>query len=569
MGRYSLGVDFGTGSCRAVLVDLESAEEVADAVYAYPSGRDGVITSEADPDLARQEPADYLAALESVFSEVLSAAAVTVRGFDACDVVGVAVATTGSTPLPIDRDGLALALHPDFRGDLAAKAWLWKDHTAHAEAAAITETARDLRPEYVAACGGTYSAEWFWAKIWHCLRTAPRVFEAAQSWVELCDYLVGELTGKRRPEELPRGVTAAGHKAMYAARWGGLPDVAFLTALDPRLAELRDRLYDVALPAPTQAGTVSDEWARRTGLAAGTPVAFGTFDSHAAALSAGARTGVLVKVMGTSTVDITVVPPGEDGTLPDMPGISGVVAGSVVPGLIGVEAGQSAVGDAFAWVAEAFADDLQGRSNKERLAALAEAAGRMRPGEHGLLALDWFNGNRSVLVDQRLSGVIVGLTLQSRAEEVYQAVVEATAFGARRIVDQIESEGRPIEKIVACGGLPWHNPQILQTYADVLGRPVYVARSRQSSAHGAALIAAVAGEAFGSVEEAQDRLTGFRDDEFAPDPAAVAIYDRLYRLYLLAHDAFGGVGGHPLGVVMKDLLNLRDAARVVTTEEIS
>jgi L-ribulokinase len=559
--RYSLGVDYGTNSCRAVLVDLDAGTEAVDAVYPFPSGVEGVVVDDADQNLARQEPADYLSGLEASIGGVLARARAELPGFRAGDVVGVGVATTGSTPLPVDRDGTALALLPEFADHLAAKAWLWKDHTGHAEAVAITRAAREHRPHYVAACGGTYSAEWFWAKIWHCLRTAPEVFRAARSWVELCDYLVGVLTGRAEPGRIARSVTAAGHKAMYAAEWGGLPDAEFLARLDPALADLRARLYDTAAGTTEQAGGVSEEWSARTGLVAGTPVAVGHFDAHAAAVAGGVRQGVLVKVMGTSTCDVTVMPLAAGGRIPDVPGVCGVVAGSVLPGAAGVEAGQSAVGDLFRWFADNFVPARGGADREAQLRGLGEAARKLRPGEHGLVALDWLNGNRSVLVDQRLSGLVVGLTLHTRPHHVYQALIEATAFGARRIIEQIESAGQPIEEVVAAGGLPWHSPYILQTYADVMGRPVRVARSRQGSAFGAALTAAVAAGVFDGVEQAQQKLTGVQDEAFRPDPGAYRVYDRLYRHYLAVHDAFGGVDGHPLGAVMKDLLDLRDETR--------
>jgi L-ribulokinase len=560
MARYTIGVDYGTSSCRGILLDLDSGEELSGSVYGFPSGVDGVIIDETDPEVARHEPGEYLDGLSATIASVVERASATVPGFSPDQVRGLAVATTGSTPIPVDEAGTALSLRPEFRDRLAAKAWLWKDHTGYREAAEITRRARQDRPRYVAACGGTYSAEWFWAKIWRCLVADPEVFAAAYSWVELCDFLVGALTGKAAPAVLPRSVTAAGHKAMYADEWGGLPDEEFLSSLHPELGHLRARLYERAVDSTVQAGELSVPWSRLTGLPAGTPVAVGQFDAHAAAIAGGAGEGVFVKVMGTSTCDLTVMPLNADGSIPQVSGICGVVAGSVLPGQAGVEAGQSAVGDIFNW----FAENFTGAGERSTaLAELGEQASRLRPGEHGLLALDWWNGNRSVLVDQRLTGLLVGMTLHTKPHHVYQALVEATAFGARRIIEQVEAAGAVIHTVVAGGGLPWHNPYLLQTYADVLGRPVLVAATRQGSARGAALVAAVSAGEFPSVAAAQEKLCGFHGDPYLPREREQAVYDRIYAQYERLHDAFGGVDGHPLGAVMKTLLDIRDEVPAV------
>jgi L-ribulokinase len=555
MSHFSIGLDYGTSSCRAVIVDLSDGSEVAEAVAPYPSGVDGVVISTELPDLARQEPADYRSGMEHTLRESLARAKEARADFDPGDVVGVAFATTGSTPIPVDIAGVALADHPRFADRPAAKAWLWKDHTAHEEAARITELAWEHRPELIRACGGTYSAEWFWAKILHCREEDPEVFEAAYSWVELCDYIVGVLTGTSAPSELRRTVTAAGHKAMYADSWGGLPDVEFLAMLDPALADLRERLYDTAWPAARVAGHVTAEWAERTGLVAGTPVAVGHFDAHAAGIAAGAKVGTFVKVMGTSTCDVTVIEEPAPGELPDIPGMCGVVRDSVVPGFIGVEAGQSAVGDIFNW----FAQTVLGADEPARaLTELGERAASMRAGEHGLLALDWFNGNRSVLVDQRLSGLIVGLTLRSEPHHILRALVEATAFGARRILETVEANGTPIDTVVAAGGLPTNAQWMMQVYADVFGRDITIASTSQGSAHGAAIVAAVAGGHFESIEAAQGALAPAGTDVVRPDTASAAVYDELYADFTTLHDTFAASGA--LGPIMKRLLDIRDGA---------
>ena len=338
VARLALGLDYGTNSVRALLVDVATGEELATSVYNYPSGEAGILLDPKDPNLARQNPADYIAGFYATVTEAL-------KGHNPEDVIGIGVDTTGSSPLPINADGEALALLPEFKDNLAAHCWLWKDHTSYEEAAEITQKAKDQNQPYLAKCGGTYSSEWFWSKILHCARTAPEVFEAAYSWAEYCDWITAYLTGNRKPDQIARSVCAAGHKAMYSVDWGGLPSKEFLTSLDPRLADLRDRLYDVALPSDNSAGGITEEVAAKTGLKVGTPVAIGAFDAHFGAVASGAKPGVLVKIMGTSTCDCMVHP--LDEPLADVPGLCGIVKGSVLPDCYGLEAGQSAVGDIF------------------------------------------------------------------------------------------------------------------------------------------------------------------------------------------------------------------------------
>lgn len=552
MTRYALGIDYGTSSCRSLLIDLADGEEVVTAVYAYPHGVDGVVVS-ADPDFARQHPADYLSGLEHVAAEAIRLAAASIAGFDAGQIVSVGFATTGSTPIPVDREGTALGLIERFADDSAALAWIWKDHTSHAEAEWITRAAAERRPAYLRTCGGTYSTEWFWAKIWHCLRVAPDVFAAAYSWVELCDYLAGALTGTGAPDMLHRSVTAAGHKAMYSDDWGGLPDEEFLGSLAPELAALRGRLYGKAHPTTELAGHVTAEWAARTGLRAGTPVAVGHFDAHAAGVAGGARPGVFVKVMGTSTCDVTAVEWSADEELPDIPGMCGVVRDTMIPGLATIEAGQSAVGDIFNWLTDVF---LAEAGEQLPLEELGRQAAALAPGGHGLLALDWFNGNRSVLVDQRLTGLILGLTLHTTPAEVLRALVEATAFGARRILESVEEGSMPVTTIVAAGGLPSHAPWLVQCYADVLGREIVLPAATQGSAFGAALVAAVAAGEYPSVQSAQDALVRFQTKRYRPRESAGVVYDGLYDAFVRLHDAFAAAG--VLGAVMKDVRKIRD-----------
>lgn len=558
---YCLGLDFGTNSVRALLADAADGREVASAEAVYASGRGGVILEAAEPDLARQHPGDYVRGLESAVLEVLDAARRAEAGFSAEKVIGLGAAATGSTPLPVDRSGRPLALSPRFREHPAAQAWLWKDHTAHEEAGLITGLAQKEHPEYLAKSGGAYSSEWFFSKIFRCLRIAPEVFDAAWTWVELSDFLPALLTGTLDPARMRRNRCAAGHKAMWNEEWGGLPSEEFLGRLDSRLAGLRRRLYDRTFTADSPAGGLSPEWSGRLGLRPGTPVACGALDAHLGAVGSNAAPGRMVKIIGTSTCDIVVWPKSEP--LYDIPGLCGIVDGSVLPGFFGLEAGQSAVGDIFHWFVNTLQAGGPGRGSHEKLAASAAA---LRPGESGLLALDWNNGNRTVLVDQRLTGLLLGQTLQTEAAEIYRALIEATAFGALVIINRLEEYGVRVEEIVACGGIVEKNPLLLQIYADVLSREIQVAPSGSASALGAAMAGAVAAGTsrggHGDFPSAQRSMCAAPRRVVRPQPGATTVYGELFRLYVRLHDAFGKENeGEPLYPVMKDLLALRDRQR--------
>lgn len=560
MRKYAIGLDYGTNSCRSLIVNLETGAEVASHVYNYPSGQLGVLVDPRDPNVARQSPADYRAGLIEIVVQGLAKARAADAGFSAEQVVGIGVDTTGSTPIPVNRAGTPLALLPEFAGNLNAQAWLWKDHTSHAEAAEITALARELRPEYLAKCGGTYSSEWFWAKVLRCKRVAPEVFEAAFSFVEMCDWIPALLTGIEDPLALKRGVCAAGHKALYAKAWGGLPDKAFLGRLDPALADLRDRLYETAYTADVKAGGLCPSWAKMLGLREGIAVAVGAFDAHMGAVGAGCAGGTLAKILGTSTCDLMVAKNSQP--LQDIPGVCGIVDGSVIPGYYGIEAGQSAVGDIFLWFVHQLVPDAYGATPGAKFAALDERASALKPGESGLLALDWNNGNRCVLTDVRLSGLVLGQTLHTSAAELYRALVEATAFGARMIVDRVREYGVPVEQVITCGGLAVKSPFLMQVYADILGMPMAVAASDQTCALGAALFGAVAAGAFADVEEAQRKVCRVRERVYQPIPENVAVYAELFRLYRQVHDGFGTAawsGG--MANVMKELIAIRERQR--------
>jgi L-ribulokinase len=557
---YTIGLDYGTNSVRTVIVNTANGKEVATAVWNYAHGTDGVILSR-DPNLARQYPADYATGAEITIKKALGLAKRSVRGFHPSQVIGIGVDTTGSTPLPVDANGRPLASDRRFARNPAAMAWLWKDHTGVAEAGEITELARKIRPQYLAKCGGTYSSEWFFSKILHCLRTNPEVFEAAHLWVECADWVPAMLTGTEAPDKLTAGVCAAGHKAMYSDDWGGYPDAEFLSQLDPRLGELRARLRPKAQTIEKAVGGLTAEWATRTGLPAGIPVAVGAFDAHLGGVGSGIGPGTLVKIIGTSTCDMMVVALGNQP--PDIPGLCGIVPGSILPGYYGLEAGQSAVGDIFNW----FVNYIQPLGKKAGThQALSAAAARLAPGESGLLALDWNNGNRTILVDQRLTGLLLGQTLYTTPAEIYRALVEATAFGALTIINRFEEYGVKVEQIVNCGGIAEKNPLVMQIYADVTGRPIKISRSAQTCALGAAIAGAVvAGKAAGGHEnyaEAQKAMTGLKTRVFQPNPKAQEVYTKLYSLYGNLHDSFGTPQpAESLYGVMKELIEIRTRAR--------
>jgi len=563
MKKYVLGLDFGTNSCRALIVDVSNGMEMATSVFPYPSGEDGIFIDNKDPNIARQNPEDYLIGMEDSVRTALDKAKRNDPDFDPNHIIGIGIDTTGSSPMPVNSEGVPLCMLPEFKENLDAMVWLWKDHSSHNEAAQITEKAKEIRPQYLEKIGGVYSSEWFWSKILHCKNVASDVFRSATSFVEVCDYLPAVLDGDTKPEHIKRSVCAAGHKAMYNEEWGGLPDNDFLKELDPELLKLTGRLYKKAFPSDKIAGNLSSEWSDRLGLEQGIPIAVGAFDAHMGGVGAGVREGTLVKILGTSTCDI-LVHAKDKGSL-NIPGVCGIVEGSVIPGYYGIEAGQSAVGDIFLWFVEKLAPDRYGRTVDEKFKRLEAEASQQKPGEHGLIALDWNNGNRTILVDVRLSGLLIGQTLHTEPHEIYRALIEATAFGALTIVNRIQEHDISIKDIINCGGLAAKSPFLMQTYADILGRPMKVSVIDQTPALGAAIFGAVvAGERKGgyrTVQEAQKKMTGVKK-VFHPNPDNHEIYKRMYVLYKNLHDAFGTkewTGN--LYNVMKDLIALRETQR--------
>ncbi len=554
--QYTIGLDYGTNSVRALIVNVANGAEVAAAVWTYAHGTEGVILAR-DPNLARQHPADYLQGAETTIREALATAAKNVRGFKPAQVIGLGVDTTGSTPLPVDKQGQPLAFNKKFASNPAAMAWLWKDHTGVNEAAEITALAKKLRPQYLAKCGGTYSSEWFWSKILRCLRVAPAVFNAAHAWVELSDFVPAALTGTEHPDKFVAGVCAAGHKAMWNTTWGGYPDTEFLAKLDPKLAALRERLTTRVWSIDRSVGGLTADWAKRTGLTAGIPVAVGAFDAHLGAVGSGVAPGTLVKIIGTSTCDIAISPTTQK--LADVPGLCGIVDGSVLPGNFGLEAGQSAVGDIFNWWVNYIQPGGKNPLNHQDLNA---AAAKLKPGESGLIALDWNNGNRTILVDQRLTGLLVGQTLYTTPVEIYRALVEATAFGALTIINRFEEYGVKIKEVVNCGGIAEKSPLTMQIYADVTGRPMRVSRSAQTCALGSAIAAAVVAGVYKGYAPAQKAMTGLKPVIYRPNPKAHATYRELYAVYRKLHDAFGTPDWQGnLFDVMKHLIDIRSQVR--------
>jgi L-ribulokinase len=559
---YAIGLDYGTNSVRCLIVDTKNGAELATSVHEYETGEVGIILDRTDHNLARQNPADYLkGAVASVKSAVAGAKRAN-KKFSVDKIIGIGIDTTGSTPLPVDRDGTPLSMHKEFRKNPNACAWLWKDHTSYAEAAEITELAAKEHPEYLAKCGGTYSSEWFFSKVLHCLRTDPKVFGAAYSWLECADYIPGVLTGTQKPDVVKRSRCAAGHKAMFSYQWQGLPAKDFLAKLDPKLGQLRNRLYHDTYTIETVAGYLTEEWAKKLALPLALPVAVGAFDAHLGAVGSGIAPGKLVKIIGTSTCDMLVSEATQQ--FPDIPGICGIVDGSIVPNYFGLEAGQSAVGDIFNWFVNYIEPGGRKAGSHE---ALTKNAAKLKPGQSGLLALDWNNGNRTILVDQRLTGLLLGQTLHTTPEEIYRALIEATAFGALTIINRFEEYGVKVKEVVNCGGIAEKNELLMQIYADVTGREMKISRSAQSCALGATIAGAVVAArqkgGYKNVPQAQAAMCGVKKKTFKPNPANHKVYQQLYRLYKQLHDAFGlAAWSGSLANAMKELLAIKDKANV-------
>lgn len=550
---YTIGIDFGTESGRAVLVRTRDGAEIATSVHRYAHG----VIDEAlphsgrplPPDWALQHPEDYLDVLRHAVPDVLRRAGVAPE-----QVAGVGIDFTACTMLPCDAQGVPLCTTPEWRDEPHAWVKLWKHHAAQPQADRINELARRRGERWLSRYGGKISSEWFFAKTLQILEEAPEVYRRADRLIEAGDWTVWRLTGSET-----RSVGFAGYKAMYQ---DGFPDRDFFAALHPELADVVDeKMQRTLAPLGGKAGELTEEAAAWTGLPAGTPVAVANVDAHVTLPVAGdVDPGTMVLIMGTSTCAVMV---GEE--LQDVEGMAGVVRDGIVPGAFGYEAGQSGVGDIFAWfVDEAVPPHYVARADAAGIsvhALLEREAAAQAPGEHGLVALDWLNGNRSVLVDVELSGALVGLTLATTAPEVYRALLESTAFGLRVIVEAFEGRGVPVHRFVAAGGLPGKNALLMQIYADVLNRRLELLRSDQGPAVGSAMHAAVAAGAYPDIEAAAARMGGLREVTFAPDPERAAAYDDLFAEYRYLHDLFGRSGPLDPGGVMKRLRAIRARAR--------
>lgn len=554
----TLGLDFGTNSVRCVVVDTSNGQELGTAIYNYASGQDGILLDTNDHNVARQNPADYIEGIQMTVGKACHLAMDEHSSFDLSRIIGIGVDTTGSTPLPVDVNGTPLAFQKAFQDNLNAYVWLWKDHSSHAEAAEITALAAKEYPQYLSRCGGVYSSEWFFSKILHCLRIDPEVYDAAYTWVEHVDWITAILTGTDHPSSLKRSRCAAGHKAIYHESWGGYPEIGFLEQLDSKLVGLYETFPRETYSIVDCAGFLTEEWANKLDLNVGIPVAIGAFDCHLGAVGAGITEGTMVKVLGTSTCDIMVSKP--SNLYKDIPGICGIVEDSVLPGYYGIEAGQSAVGDIFNW----FVNEIQpGGEDLGSHESLSQRANKLKPGQSGLLALDWNNGNRTVLVDQRLTGLLLGQTLQTKPEEIYRALIEATAFGALTIIQRIEEYGVKVNEIINCGGIAEKNPFLMQIYADVLNREMKLSRSQQTCALGSAMAAAVvAGKEKGGHDdfaEAQQAMSGLQEKVYVPNAENHEVYKKIYQLYIKLHNSFGLENTNEgMGMVMKSLLEIKE-----------
>jgi len=549
---YTIGIDYGTGSGRALLVRVSDGAEIATAVHAYG---DGVIDERLPgsdqrlpPDWALQNPDDYVEVVRRTVPEVLRES-----GVDPAEVVGIGIDFTACTMLPTTADGTPLCRLDEFRDHPHAWVKLWKHHAAQPHADRINAVARERGESWLPRYGGKISSEWFFSKALQILEEAPEVYHAADRLIEAADWIVWQLTGVET-----RNACTAGYKAMHQD--GDFPSRDYFAALDPAFADVvDDKMLRTLSPLGARAGGLSEAAAAWTGLPAGIAVAVANVDAHVTLPTTGTvEPGTMVMIMGTSTCSVLV---GE--ALHDVEGMCGTVVGGIVPGQYGYEAGQSGVGDIFAWFVEqavpAEASSAADVAGLDVHAYLTREAGRQRPGEHGLLALDWLNGNRSVLVDVDLSGLIVGLTLATRPADIYRALIEATAYGQRVIVESFEATGVPVRTLVAAGGLPGKNPMMMQIYADVLGRPIHLVASTQAPALGSAMHAAVAAGAYPDIGAAAAAMGRLSDVVYTPIDENVAVYEQLYRDYRYLHDLFGRARRDDPGGVMKRLRALRGA----------
>ncbi|SMP15653.1 ribulokinase [Chryseobacterium profundimaris] len=548
MKKYVIGLDYGTDSVRAVLIDTENGAELAASVSYYERWKEGKFCKPEENQF-RQHPLDHIEGLEKTISTVVKESGVAPE-----NIVSICIDTTGSSPLPVNKEGIALSLLPEFSENPNAMMVLWKDHTSINEAEEINHLARNWGGEdYTKFEGGIYSSEWFWAKILHVNREDEAVKNAAYSWMEHCDYLTFLLSDNQDLATFKRSRCAAGHKAMWHESWGGLPSKDFLTQLDSSLADLRDRLYDKTYTSDEVAGNLNEEWAAKLGLTTDTIIAVGTFDAHSGAVGAKVEENTLIRIMGTSTCDIMVAPNELIGDK-TVKGICGQVDGSVIPGLMGLEAGQSAFGDVLAWFKDilmwptqnilmnsSVIDDHQKQLLKEEIEHniirnLTLQAEKISLSETVPIALDWINGRRTPDANQELKMAVGNLSLGTKAPHIFKALVNAICFGAKKIVDRFEDEGVKINKVIGIGGVARKSPFIMQTLANVLNMPIVVAASDQAPALGAAIYAAVTAGIYPTVQEASQKMGSDFEAEYFPQAEQVEKYAELMDQYQILAD---------------------------------
>lgn len=536
MSSYTLGLDYGSDSVRALLVDVTTGAEVASSMVMYPRWSAGLFCK-PELDQYRQHPQDYLDSLVEVVNELWTQVSPSV----ATSVIGMSFDTTGSTPVAINKEGTPLALTSEFAENPNAMFVLWKDHTSIKEAQEITDAANSADINYLSYMGGIYSSEWYWAKALHVLRQDEGVRRAVYSWVEHCDWMTALMCGTTDPKQLQMGRCAAGHKLMWNENWDGFPPNDFFKSIDPLLDGLVDTLNPATQTSDISAGQLTKEWADKLGLPAGIAVGYGAFDCHMGAVAANVRPNVLTKVMGTSTCDITVATPTELGDI-CVPGICGQVNGSVIPGMIGLEAGQSAFGDLYAWFkkvllwptrhVEGIISPAQLQQLEDSiLIDLSRAAQSLPIKENDIVSLDWVNGRRTPDADQNVSMALTGIKMGADAPHLFKAIVEATAFGARAITERFQQSGIPISSIVTIGGISKKSDYVMQTCADIWKCPIEVLDSDQSCALGAAIMASVAAGKYPSVEAAQQVMASPVCKTYQPNADNIAVYDALYAKY--------------------------------------
>lgn len=534
ISTYVIGVDYGTDSVRSVLIDTVNGEEISSSVFYYPRWKAGLFCDAAQNQF-RQHPLDYVEGLETTIKDCLQKAGKDI----AQQVKAISIDTTGSTPVAVDKTGTPLALLPDFKDNPNAMFVLWKDHTATKEAAEINEHATKFPVNYLQFVGGIYSSEWFWAKLLHIVRVDEVVRKQAHSFVEHCDWIPFLLTGGKDAAQLKRGVCSAGHKALWAKEYGGLPPNDFFTSLDVLLDGYTEKLFTETYTADKPAGNLSEEWAAKLGLSTEVIIGIGAFDAHMGAVGGQIEAYHLSKVMGTSTCDMLVAP------LHDVEhilvnGICGQVPGSVIPGMMGMEAGQSAFGDVYAWfknliswpVNQFIADEKSKEEISDKIiAALSKEAAKLTLSDKDELAIDWLNGRRTPDANQLLKAAIINVNLATDAPKFFKALVEATCFGAKAIVDRFNEQGVPVKGLIGLGGVAKKSPYIMQTMADVMNMPIRIHKSEQTCAAGAAMFAATAAGIYEKVEDAMAAMGQGFDATYQPDAAKAAVYAKRYERY--------------------------------------